>query len=222
MGTKAAGSVFGENSFYRETLGTRRWGRHVAKCSSDPRQAYPEVKLQGREAYPEVKLQGRDQVRVVGIVAPFAPLGVGTLGKFVLPSPGGGMGTCNLCRVPLAEVRHERARQLQGRDRVGIVEGSIGYQARGANIRYKSTEVAMWLNIVLTVASLPRSETLGTGPSACCEYCCPLCSTGRWYLGKIRFIEPHGGNGHRCHVPVASSSRSPRESQGNFRDETIC
>ena len=35
-------------------------GRHVAKNSSDPRQAYPEVKL-----------QGRDLVRVVGIVAPF-------------------------------------------------------------------------------------------------------------------------------------------------------
>ena len=43
------------------------WGRHVAKYSSDPRQAYPEVKL-----------QGRDLVRVVGIVAPFAPMGAGT------------------------------------------------------------------------------------------------------------------------------------------------
>ena len=41
--------------------------RHVAKRSSDPRQAYPEVNL-----------QGRDLVRVVGIVAPFAPMGAGT------------------------------------------------------------------------------------------------------------------------------------------------
>ena len=164
-------SVFGETLFYRETWDTRRGGRHVAKRSTDPRQAFPEVKLQGRELvravgifapfaptgrypgktlfiapqgrhgprrrapgslsrstprvsranfgvwtvwvfvlsrnigyncrhvakcsseprqdYPEVKLQGRDLVRVVGIVAPFAPLGVSTRGKFILSSPGG-------------------------------------------------------------------------------------------------------------------------------------
>ena len=35
--TGPAWSVFGENSFYRETLGTRRGGRHVAERSSDPR-----------------------------------------------------------------------------------------------------------------------------------------------------------------------------------------
>ena len=50
--------------------------RHVAKRSSDP-----------RVAYPEVKVQVRDLERVVGIVAPFAPREVGALGKFVLPSP---------------------------------------------------------------------------------------------------------------------------------------
>ena len=38
--------------------------RHVAKSSSDP-----------RVAYPEIKLQVRDLVRVVGIVAPFSPRG---------------------------------------------------------------------------------------------------------------------------------------------------
>ena len=64
MGTGPAVSVFGENSFYRETRGTRRGGRHVAKHSSDP-----------RVAYPEVNAQVRDLVRVVGIVAPFAPQG---------------------------------------------------------------------------------------------------------------------------------------------------
>ena len=63
------GSVFGENSFYRETRGTRRGGRHVAKHSSDH-----------REAYPEVKVQVRDLVRVVGIVAPFA-IRVSVLGE---------------------------------------------------------------------------------------------------------------------------------------------
>ena len=50
---------------------------------------------------------------------------------------------------------------VQGRDRVGIVEGSCGYRARGVNIRgkfvlsrntgYKTRGVATWLNVVLTV-----------------------------------------------------------------------
>ena len=39
-------------------------GRHVVKRSSDP-----------RVAHPDVKVQVRDLVRVVGIVAPFAPMG---------------------------------------------------------------------------------------------------------------------------------------------------
>ena len=69
VGTGPSGSVFGENSFYRETRGTGRGGRHVAKRSSDP-----------RVAYPEVKVQVRDLVRVVGIVAPFAPRGISIRG----------------------------------------------------------------------------------------------------------------------------------------------
>ena len=43
--------------------------RQVAKRSSDP-----------RVASPEVKVQVRDLVRVVDIVAPFTPLGVGIRG----------------------------------------------------------------------------------------------------------------------------------------------
>ena len=73
MDTEPAGSVFGENSFYRETQGTRRGGvggRHVAKRSSD-----------SRVAYPEVNVQVRDLLRVVGIVA---PRGFSIRGKFVL------------------------------------------------------------------------------------------------------------------------------------------
>ena len=53
--------------------GTRQGGPHVANCSSDP-----------RVAYPEVSVQVRDLVRVVGIVAPFAPRGFSIRGKFVL------------------------------------------------------------------------------------------------------------------------------------------
>ena len=78
MGTGPAGSVFGENSFYRETRGTRRGGCHVAKRSSDP-----------RVTYPEVNDQVRDLVRVVGIVAPFAPRGFSIWGKYDLSSHRG-------------------------------------------------------------------------------------------------------------------------------------
>ena len=45
----------------------------MAKRSSDP-----------QVAYPEVNVQIRDLVRVVGIVAPFAPRGFGIRRKFVL------------------------------------------------------------------------------------------------------------------------------------------
>ena len=73
VSTGPAGSVFGENSFYRETREHDEGGRHVAKRSSDP-----------RVAYPEVNIQVRDLVRVVGIVAPFALRGFSIRGKFVL------------------------------------------------------------------------------------------------------------------------------------------
>ena len=76
MGTGPVVSVFGEHSFYQETWGTRWGGRHVAKCSSDPRLAV-------------VKLQGRDLVRIVGFITRFALLEAGTRGKFVLSSSRG-------------------------------------------------------------------------------------------------------------------------------------
>ena len=61
--------------------------RHVAKCNIDLRQAYPEDKL-----------QGRDLVRVVGIVAPFALLGVGTKVNSFYRAPGGNVHrTCAGC-----------------------------------------------------------------------------------------------------------------------------
>ena len=47
-------------------------GRHMDKRNSDP-----------RVAYPEIKLEVRDIVRVAGIVAPFAQVGAFTWGKFV-------------------------------------------------------------------------------------------------------------------------------------------
>ena len=53
--------------------GYKTRGSHVAKRSSDP-----------RVAYPEVNVQVRDLLRVVGIVAPFAPRGFSIREKFVL------------------------------------------------------------------------------------------------------------------------------------------
>ena len=67
------GDPFSEKISFIEKPGVQdEGGRHMVKFNSDPRQAYPEVIL-----------QGRDLVRVVGIVARFAPLGVATRGKFV-------------------------------------------------------------------------------------------------------------------------------------------
>ena len=40
-------------------------------------------------------------------------------------------------------------------------------------------------------------------------------------LGKIRFIEPQGENGHKRPVPDAPGSGTSRESQANFRDGTV-
>ena len=51
-------------------------------------------------------------MRVVGIVAPFAPpLGAGPRGNFVLSSPSGEIGSGDECRVPLVAVRHGKAGQ---------------------------------------------------------------------------------------------------------------
>ena len=62
-----------------------------------------------RSSDPEVKVQVRDLVRVVGIVAPFAPRVVGTRENLFLRSPMWLMGTGDLCRVPPAAVHHGRA-----------------------------------------------------------------------------------------------------------------
>ena len=68
----------------------------LAKNSSDPRQAYPEVKL-----------QGHDLVRAVDIVGAGTPTKIRFIEQH---GGGGGMGTGDVCRVPLAAVRHQRAR----------------------------------------------------------------------------------------------------------------
>ena len=110
-GSGSVGSVFGENSFYRGTCGTSRWGRHVAKRSSDT----PSPKR-----------------------------------RYATGEPG----------------------KVQGRDHVGIVEGSCEYRARGVstrgkfvlsrNLGYKTMGDATWLNAVLTLLS-PAAVRYGRG-----------------------------------------------------------
>ena len=70
------------------------------------------------------------------------------------------MGPGDARRVPLALVRHGRARQTSELDHIGIVEGSCGNRARGVSIRgkiflsrnmgYRTRGCAMLLNIALT------------------------------------------------------------------------
>ena len=71
------------------------------------------------------------------------------------------MGTGVSCAgCPQQRYTPGEAGNVQGRDRVGIVEGSCGYRARGISIRgkfvlsrnlgYKTRGVGMWLNVVLT------------------------------------------------------------------------
>ena len=155
-------------------------------------------------------------MRVVGIVATFAPLGDGTRGKFVPSSPRVEMGPEHVCRVPLAAVRHGRARQTSESGpcgdcrRVLWVPGPWGqYSGKIRFIEKRGVQdegFAMLLNVVLTPASLPQSQTSVTGPSASCGYCCPLCPTGGRYRRKIRFIEPQGemGTGDVCRVLLSA------------------
>ena len=221
MGTGPAGSVFGENSFNRETWGTRRGGRQVAKHSSDPRQAYPEVKL-----------QRRDLMRVVGIVAPIAPLEAGTRGKFVLSSPRGEMGPEDVCRVPLAAVRHGGARQTSESGPCGDCRGVLwvpgprgqysgkirfiekrGVQDEGGRqvAKHSSDPREAYPEVKLQRRDLVRVVGIVA----------PFAPLGAGTPEKIRFIEPQGGNGARRRVLGAPSSDTPRESQANFRVGTV-
>ena len=114
---------------------------------------------------------------------------------------------------------------------MGIVEGCCGYRARGVSIRGKfvffekrGVQDAGGRQVAKH-SSDPRQaypgQTSGTGPCVSCGYCCPLCRARGRYPGKIRFIEPQGGNGARRRVSGTPSSGTPRESQANFRVGTV-
>ena len=102
VATGPGGSIFGENSFYREPGVQDEGGRHVVKGSSDP-----------RVAHPEVKVQVRDLVRVVDIIVSL-PRGASVFGENSFSSPRGQMGTEDLCQVPPAAVYQGKAKQSSG------------------------------------------------------------------------------------------------------------
>ena len=96
MGTGPIGSVFGENSSYRETWGTRRGrgggGRHMAKRNSDTRIAYFRYGTQCE----------------LWVFLPPCQTGCRYPGKVHFIEPQGKTGTDYLCQMPPA------ARQTSG------------------------------------------------------------------------------------------------------------
>ena len=131
MGTGPAGSVFGENSFHRETRGIRLGGCHA----------------------------GTEPSASCGYFCPHCPTGFGIRRKFVLSCPRGKwpQETCVGC--PQQRHAAEERDKVQGRDCVETVEGVFcvpdpwgQYSAKfvlSRNPEYKSRGVDMWLNVVL-------------------------------------------------------------------------
>ena len=112
--------------------------------------------------------------------------------RFIEPQGINGHKTCAGC--PQQRYIPGEPCSVQGRDYVGIVEESSGYRARGVSIRgnsfYRETRVTrlrgpMWLNVVLTLGSLPRSQCSGTGPSASCGIVAPFAPRGFSIRGKF-------------------------------------
>ena len=112
-------------------------------------------------------------------------------GKIRLIEPQGINGHRRPVPGAPAAVHPGRARQCSGMGPCGYCRRvSIrGKFVLSRNPGYKTRGVAMWLNIVLTPGSLPRSQCSGTEPSASCGYCCLLCPAGVQYSRKIRYID---------------------------------
>ena len=100
----------------------------MAKRSSDP-----------WVAYPEVKVQVRDLVRVVGIVAAFAPRGSVRWENSFYRATGGkwAQATCARCPQQRYKTEELEPRKVQGRGRVRIVGESCDYRARRVSMRGK-------------------------------------------------------------------------------------
>ena len=100
-------------------------------------------------------------MRVVGIVAPFAPRGFSIREKICFIDPMGGKWAQDTSAgCPQQRYATEEQGKVQRQDRVGVVEGFCGFYARDVSIwakfvlstipGYKIRGIAMWLNVVLT------------------------------------------------------------------------
>ena len=146
MGTGTAESVFGQKPFYRETWGTKGVAMWLNVVLNDHRVAYPYVKVQVREL-----------VRVVGIVALFAqrrPL-PGTNSFYRALASKWAQTICSGC--PQQRYAMGEPGKVQGQDRMGIVEGSFGYRARGVKVKVR--DLVRGVGIVAPFA--PRGSVPG-------------------------------------------------------------
>ena len=100
--------------------------------------------------------------------------------------------------APSSDTPRESQAKLQSRDRVGIVERSCGYRARGVSFRGK---------FVLSrhVANKTKWGRHVAKRSSDARQAYPEVVGGR-YRGKFRFIEPHRRTGPRRHVPGLPSN----------------
>ena len=126
----------------------------MAKCCSGPPSSLPRSQSSGT----------RDVVRVVGIVPPFVPREDSIRGNSFYRAPSGKWAQETCAGFPKQRYATRKPSNVQGRDRMGIVEGSGGYRVRGVSVRgklvlstipgYKTRGIAMWLNGVLTTGKL--------------------------------------------------------------------
>ena len=151
-------------------------------------------------------------MRVVGIVAPFAQQGVGRYLeqiRFIKPQGVNGHTRSVPGAPPPSGTPRESQEKFNGQNRVGIVEGSPGYRARGVNVQIRDL-----VRVVEIVAPLPHGrrytgksvqgrdcmevaessdprvaypEVKDTGHS---ESCGPLCPTVGRYPGKFVLSSP--------------------------------
>ena len=154
-------------------------------------------------------------------------MGAGTRGKLYLSSPRERKDTGDLCQVPQQRYVTGKPGKLQGRDRVGILEESCGYRARGVSIRGKFVLLRNLERGGRHMAKrssdprvvYPEVKLQVRDPVRDVGIVAPFAPLGGRYQGKICFIEPQEETGHRRPVPGAPSSGTSRESQANFRTQ---
>ena len=163
---------------------------------------------------------------VVGIVVPFAPRGLfGENSFYRAPGDKWVQETCVGC--PQQRHATEESGKVHGRDRVGIVEGSYVYLARGVSIRGKfvlsrNPEYKTRGRHVAKRSSDPRVAYPEVKVQVQDELwvLLPPLSHGESIFGENSFYRAPGGKWAQETCAGAPSSGTPRESQAKFRDET--